>query len=554
MDRLVFRIYRAVAAIVQWLPLTTVFRLGYALGIFGYYVGVPYRRLVLHNLRIAFDGEKTRAEQRQIARQHFGNLVGNLLASVRLPSVPFDELQSVVEVEGLELINDPPQEEKGFVMVIGHTGNWELFAQLTPRIFQCQTGTIYQRLGNRFLDKEVRASRARLGLELFERKEGFQGAMRLVREGGAVGVLVDQHAGDAGVWCPFFGRLASTSSLAPTLALRTGKPLLSAAVYTVSPGRWRMVLKWISKPEGTSDQLTLKLNQVMEEMVRENPSDWFWVHNRWKTPKPKFLLSTYKRGVVLPETGEPLKPFRMVIRSSNWLGDALMSVPAVRAIKRGRPDAHVTILTQAKLRDVWREVAEVDEIIAIERNDNVLSVAKKLRAGNFEAAILFPNSLRVGMESWLAGIPRRVGYPGHKRAALLNQIPRDKKKKASAPEHQVNHYLKLAEFIGAETKSVPHTETRAPFTRTATARIALCPGAEYGPAKRWLPERYGEVMRRISEEHNCEWLLVGVAKDLPVGEEILRHSGDARVQNLIGKTSLAELIAQLRTCELLLTN
>ncbi|MGV3533119.1 MAG: lipopolysaccharide heptosyltransferase II, partial [Chthoniobacteraceae bacterium] len=230
------------------------------------------------------------------------------------------------------------------------------------------------------------------------------------------------------------------------------------------------------------------------------------------------------------------------------------SVPAVRAIKRGRPDAHVTILTQAKRRDVWREVAEVDQIIAIERNDNVFSVAKKLRAGDFEAAILFPNSLRVGMESWLAGIPRRVGYPGHKRAALLNQIPRDKKKKAAAPEHQVNHYLKLAEFIGAETKSVPHTAARAPFTRTETARIALCPGAEYGPAKRWLPDRYGEVMRRISEEHNCEWLLVGVAKDVPVGEEILRYSGDARVQNLIGKTSLAELIAQLRTCELLLTN
>ncbi len=555
MDRLVFWIYRTVGAAVQWLPLETVFRLGYALGIVGYYMGWPYRKLVLVNLRIAFDGEKTREEQKRIARAHFGSLVGNLFASLRLPGISPEELASVVEVEGLECINDVPEAERGFVMVIGHIGNWELFAQLTPRIFKCQTGTIYQRLGNPFIDQDVRASRARLGLELFERKEGFQGAMRLLRAGGAVGVLVDQHAGDAGVWCPFFGRLASTSSLAATLALRTGKPLLSAAVYTVAPGRWRMVLRNIAKPIGTSDQITLQLNRVLEGMVRENPPDWFWVHDRWKTPKPKFLLSTYKRGVVLPEDGVPLKPFRIVIRSSNWLGDALMSVPAVRAIKRGRPDAHVTILTPSKLADVWREVAEVDAIVGIEPKDNVFAVARKLRGGDFDAAILFPNSLRVALESWLAGIPRRVGYPGHRRSALLNQIPREKKKKQSAaPEHQVNHYLRLAEFIGAETGGVPLVEARPPFNRAKTARIALCPGAEYGPAKRWLPERFGEVMQHVSAEYDCAWVLVGVAKDLPIGEDILQHAGSARVENLIGKTTLAELIAFLRTCELLLTN
>lgn len=540
---------------MQWLPLTAVFRLGYALGIFGYYVGRPYRKLVLRNLRIAFDGEKTRDEQRRIARRHFGTLMGNLFASLRLPGMPAEEIEKMVEVEGLEIINDVLASEGGFVLVIGHIGNWELFSQLTPRIFPCQTGTIYQRLGNRFIDQDVRASRARLGLELFERKEGFQGAMRLLRGGGAVGVLVDQHAGDAGVWCPFFGRLASTSSLAATLALRTDKALVSGAIYTAGPGRWRMVLKRIVPQTTDTDQITLQLNRALEEMIRENPPDWFWVHNRWKTPKPKFLLSTYKRGVVLPDGEAVLKPFRMVIRSSNWLGDALMSVPAVRAIKRGRPDAHVAVLTPAKLADIWREVAEVDEIIPISPSDSVFTVARRLRSGDFDAAILFPNSLRVALESWLAGIPRRVGYPGHRRSALLNQIPREKKtKKPAVPKHQVHHYLRLAEFIGAEIRGIAHTEKRAPFTRSQTARIALCPGAEYGPAKRWLPERFGEVMQRVSAERDCVWMLVGVAKDLPVGEEILQHSGTARVENLIGKTTLAELITLLRTCDLLLTN
>ena len=105
-----------------------------------------------------------------------------------------------------------------------------------------------------------------------------------------------------------------------------------------------------------------------------------------------------------------------------------MSVPAVRAIKRGRVDAHVTLLTPAKLADVWKTVAEVDEIITIEPGEKLFAVAQKIRR-NFDVAILFPNSVRVALEAWLAGIPTRVGYPGHRRSALLNEVFVPKKKK-----------------------------------------------------------------------------------------------------------------------------
>ena len=105
---------------------------------------------------------------------------------------------------------------------------------------------------------------------------------------------------------------------------------------------------------------------MLEDQIRAQPADWFWVHNRWKTPKPKFLLATTSAASLCRPASTPaqdLQPFRILIRGSNWLGDAVMSVPAVRAIKRGRIDAHVTILTPAKLADVWKSVAEVDEII-----------------------------------------------------------------------------------------------------------------------------------------------------------------------------------------------
>ena len=555
MDRAVFLLYRLASGALCLLPLTAVFRLGWALGTVAYFISGKYRRLVLRNLGIAFGREKSPAELRTLAREHFATLGANLLSSIKLPRLSREEIQGVVTMEGLETLTTGAAAGKGFVMVISHLGNWEMFAQLSPILFPCPVGTIYQALGNPHIDAEVRRDRARLGLSVFERKDGFGAASKFMREGGAVGVLVDQHAGDAGLWCPLFGRLASTSTLAATLALRTGAWLVPAAVHTAGVARWRCVIRPQILPRGEdATAITVRINEMLEGQIRVQPADWFWVHNRWKLPTPKFLLATYKRGVVCdPESAQP---FRILIRSTNWLGDAVMNIPAVRAIKRGRPDAHVTILTAAKLADLWKQVGEVDEIISIESTDNVFSVAKKIRR-DFDTAILFPNSLRAALEVWLAGIPRRVGFPGHRRAWLLNQVFHGKKKKKNArpepPKHQVHHYLALAEFIGADIEGAAIYETRNQKPETRNQRIGLCPGAEYGPTKRWFPERFGEVVRAVSASRGCEWVLFGVSKDAPLGEEIL-HEFSGSHRNLIGKTTLAELIAELRACDLLLTN
>ena len=232
MDRAAFWLYRLVAGAVCVLPLKLVFRLGWLLGTLAYYFAVPYRRLVLRNLQIAFGKEKSRAELRTLARKHFATLGANLFASIKLPRLSRAEIESVVRVEGLQYMDRGADEHGGFVNVISHLGNWEMFAQISPIFFKCKVGTIYQALGNPHIDAEIQRERARLGLALFERKEGFVAATKFIRAGGAVGVLVDQHAGDAGLWCPFFGRLASTSTLAATLALRTGAaPSASGRVH-----------------------------------------------------------------------------------------------------------------------------------------------------------------------------------------------------------------------------------------------------------------------------------------------------------------------------------
>lgn len=557
MDRLVFAIYRLASAAICLLPIAGIFRLGWFLGSVSYYIAAPYRRLVLRNLLIAFHAEKSMAEIRALAKRHFATLGANLLCSIKIPRLPRDEIRSLVIIEGLEEMKADGIDGAGFVFVISHLGSWELFAQLTPIIFECKVGTIFQALGNPYIDAEVRRDRARLGLELFERKEGIVHASQFIRAGGGVGILIDQHAGDAGLWCPFFNRLASTTTLPAMLALRTSGWLVPAAVYTDGVARWRCVISKGMRAEGQSvEAATVNINRLLEQQIRRQPEDWFWVHNRWKTPKPKFLLQGYKRGIALaPETtAKDLQPFRILIRSSNWLGDAIMSVPAVRAIKRGRIDAHVTILTPAKLADVWKSVEEVDEIVTIERGEGIWSVAKRLR-WTFDVAILFPNSLRVALEAWLAEIPRRVGYPGHSRRSLLNQVfaPKKKKKDLKRPEHQVHHYLALAEFVGADIKGVMKRLPALSPVKKERPVIGLCPGAEYGPAKRWLPERFAQVVRIVQECTGAEWKIFGVEKDRPIVDAIV-SAAKVPCTDLAGKTTLEELMTQLRTCDLLLTN
>jgi heptosyltransferase-2 len=164
---------------------------------------------------------------------------------------------------------------------------------------------------------------------------------------------------------------------------------------------------------------------------------------------------------------------------------------------------------------------------------------------------LFPNSLRSALEVYLAGVPRRAGRRGHRRAWLLNQFLDEKKREDLSPRHQVFDYLQMAAAIGADV-STP-MEPLANPARVSARRIGICPGAEYGPAKRWLPERFAEVAQRVSAQRDCEWMLLGVKKDREIGAHIAAVL-DGRCVDLIGKTTLGELIERLRECRLLLTN
>jgi len=555
-DFVVYLLYRAGLAVVAALPLSFLFGFGEFLGVCAWMFSGKYRRLATRNLEIAFSNEKSPRELRQLVRQHFRRLGANLLCSAKLTQMPPEKILERVEVENIESMAREFRAGVPVVLILSHLGTWEVFAQLMPEFVGfVRNSSVYQGLGNRFIDEHVQRTRSQTGLELFDRHDGFEPVIELLRSGGGVGVLSDQHAGDHGVWTPFFGRLASTSPLPALLAKRTRAALIAAGVYTTGRARWRMVFTERFDETGASVAvLTSKINQVIEEQVRRAPEDWFWVHNRWKTPEPNFLLAHYKRGIYLPPgiSARDLKPFRILIRSSNWLGDAVMSVPAVRAIKGGRPDVHVTIAAPDKIAAMWKLIPEVDAIIPLPEG-SLLPVVRLLKQQmSFDVAILFPNSLRVAFESWLSGIPRSVGYRGHWRSWLVNQIVR-KPRKPRPPEHHSLRFFRIARECGAETSNIEFPKLDQTSNIEHQTLIGLCPGAEYGPAKRWLPGRCAEAATKISTQSSAQWILLGTKNDAAIGEQIAAAIGDHCV-NRIGQTTLDQLIDELRRCSLLLTN
>ncbi len=555
MDYAVYLLAVALLGVLGRLPLNLVFRLGGALGLVAWAVLPKYRRLARTNVEIAFGRSMPPREIRRMVRRHFQNLGANLLSAPRLATLPEEEIHARMDWVGLDLIRETVALRRGVITAINHMGNWELYAHMIGRVGDVQVGTIFQAQRNKYLNRLIDRNRRRLGLHTFDRRRGYAGAADLLQRGGILAILTDQHAGEAGVWTSLFGKLTSTSPLAATLALRTGSPVIPVAIFTTGVSRWRCVSLPVIDPSGRSvEEITSDLNAALERLISSSPPDWFWVHNRWKTPLPYFLAGRTKRGHYLRpgQSAADLEPFRVLIRSSNWLGDAVMNIPAVQACKATRPDLHLSILTPAKLAPLWRRVPEVGDVLEIASGESPWRIARRIRQ-KFDAAILFPNSLRSALEARALGVPRVAGYRGHHRSRLIGQMPR------FGPEvcgHHAKGYLALARFCGADVPVNPEPSfprKKAPPPEGRRPRIGVCPGAEYGPAKRWPAERFAEAMCDLQSTTPADWVLFGVAGDAPAGDAIAKSCTFA-VENLIGRTSLDELMDQISACDALLTN
>jgi heptosyltransferase-2 len=263
-------------------------------------------------------------------------------------------------------------------------------------------------------------------------------------------------------------------------------------------------------------------------------------------------------------------PARIVIRPPNWLGDAVLALPAVAAIRRRYPDSHLTIAAAPAVAAVFREQTPVHANRVIDLPAESRAAIAALQGGGFDLGILFPNSFRSAWQLRRAGVKQRWGYATAGRRWLLTR--------RSSPDkahhlHQADYYRALVRGLDIECgDDAPQLEPTGPSIERASALLAerhvpadarlagFAPGAAYGQAKQWPPDRMAATIAALVRDHDTTCLVFGAAHDKAAARAIeswLRaHAPEtmARVIDLVGRTSLGALVGLMARCRVFVSN
>jgi len=264
---------------------------------------------------------------------------------------------------------------------------------------------------------------------------------------------------------------------------------------------------------------------------------------------------------------------RILVQSTSWVGDAVMSLPALEALRARFPRAEIVMLSKPWVSEVYWHLPAVNRQIIFKPasehrgSTGLIKLIRELRAERFDAAVLLPNAFQAALVAWLARIPLRIGYARDGRSLLLNDaieppVP-------AAYGHQVYYYLQLLFRAGVITKPELVENVRLCVTDAEEnwavkkldalglsgprVLVGVAPGAAFGGAKRWLPGRFGGLADRLIGALNADVLIFGSAAERPLAEQI---AGSMKHTPVIaaGETSLRQLLALMAQCRLIVTN
>ena len=265
---------------------------------------------------------------------------------------------------------------------------------------------------------------------------------------------------------------------------------------------------------------------------------------------------------------------KILLRATNWVGDAILAMPAIRAVRKKFPDAQISIVARPYVAEIYGDQTICDELIAYDPKGEHRGwrgrerVAAALRAKQFDVALLLQNAFDAAWLAWRARVPQRIGYALDGRSLLLTEavaVP----KPGEIPAHEKFYYLELLRRAGwlEELEDDAHVALHVPDARRRKAgetlleagarphavRIAIGAGASYGSAKCWPPDRFAEVANRLQAQMDADVVLFGTSSEAAVSNAIIAGMNRKPV-DLTGKTSIGELPALLSQCHLFLGN
>jgi len=551
------------------------------------------RRIILSNLHHAFN-EKSEREHRQIGRASCRQMVETGLLSLATPYLPLTRLRKVITTtsEMNALVAAQRTAPRPHVLVTPHFAYWEavtcfpiaaplgpddenrsaadngkLTAEATtlPPIERSATfaefAAIYRPMNNPALDAWLKSTRERFGIKLLSRRKGFQDAIGILRRGGAVSILYDQNAGDVGALTTLLGRVCATTELPGILAQKFSAPVV--AVYARRLGFWRIAVHADPViPAGTaSDEVTRGLNRWLETKLRSDAcarDSWLWAHARWKNQdKPdRRLRLEAKRNLLSPDSLKSnAHGTRIYVRLPNWLGDVVMLIPLLRALRTSRPDAEITLIGKATFASLIEDFALCDRFIPLPPRVGLLGELRyfakfwRLRRSHPDCVLLFTNSVRGDLEAFLTRAPQRFGIarPGKPRPLLTHHYALSPDYDEAA-HHQLELWRDFLKHFGLEEPPVL-APLHAP--NPVAKGIGLIAGSENFPAKRWPVRHWVSLINALPRDLPIR--LFGTEKDRALTNQITAQV-DRPVENLAGKTDLRAYCAALRDCAALVTN
>ncbi len=265
---------------------------------------------------------------------------------------------------------------------------------------------------------------------------------------------------------------------------------------------------------------------------------------------------------------------KLMIRATNWVGDAIMALPALRHVRKRFPGAHIAIVARPYVADIYRDQEICNQLIpynATGEHSGIRGrarIASQLRAEKFDVALLLQNAFDAAWLAWRARIPERIGYARDGRSLLLTKaIPVPKP--GEIPAHEKFYYMELVRRVGWQEslEDVPKIELTVPVqkrqlaetflsaagVRKSVKKIAIGAGASYGSAKCWPPERFGALVNLLQSESDADVILFGTASEQAVSSAIASAMRKTPI-DLTGKTAIGDLPALLSCCDLFVGN
>ena len=280
--------------LIRLLPLKLVCFIGRQIGFVFYFIDTGHRKIAVNNLTNSLGNSHSESEIISLAKENFRRLGEVYLSVLKTAHISLKNLSDILSVKGLEHL-DLSQRNDGlnpsFMFAIGHFGNFELYANAGLFAPEFDVGTTYRGFNQPWVEKLVTKIRNRSGCHYFDRRyEGKKLMSFMKRPNSITGLLADQNAGRSGIKLPFFGLPCSTNPAPAIFSLRYNLRLHCCLCRRVGLGRWELelgpeIITHINGNARSVNDIMSDINATYEDYIREDPANWFWVHNRWKRPE-----------------------------------------------------------------------------------------------------------------------------------------------------------------------------------------------------------------------------------------------------------------------------